>query len=336
MDSYKDLFMRDTLSDTGAIPSVERDVCHSPDIIPAGTQPFQNPLTLIYDDWNNDLGGDIVQGYYNYIYVRGQNLASNAATGDVYLYYSPSSILLSPQDWKGNSIGDTNPKFTATTHGERVLGDHPFLWNAPPQPDGWHYCLISRVVTQEHPNEIPDSFSSSGEFVDWVRNNPAIAWRNIFIQEPDSLPTKTYLFKFSNMDNFQEKYAIRAECKNMPSGTVVSLVCGSLGPCPPINVKQVLSGSPIEYIYIESILPPNFDGDLTVTIQIQNGEWPSGGEVNPSCLKVVGGDSLCEEQLKNHKLLAKYARHPSCFGLTSADTSEESLVLMGDSRVVFK
>ncbi|MFV1974512.1 MAG: hypothetical protein ACC651_02125 [Candidatus Scalindua sp.] len=336
---YDDLFMRDSLNDMGTIPSPDRSVCYSPDIIPVGKGPLANPLALIENDWNRQVGQDILQGYNNYIYARGKNLAPNKAEGNIYLYYAPSSILLRPQDWKYNSIPSSakdQPVFKAEIHGQRVLADNTFLWQAPPQPSGWHYCLISQVVTDAHPNKIPDSFQSSGAFVDWVRNNPAIAWRNIFIQKPDTQPSKTYLYNFGNLDSFDEKYGIRAACYGLPAKTKVSLSCGATGPYPQINVTQNLQGEAEEFVYTESILSPDFEGKLVVTITLPKGTpWPKGATVKISCLKIVGGSQLKAAQQHNHQLLALHAQPASFFKLTKQHTQAEQLVQLGDAQIIF-
>jgi len=340
MGGYNDLFMRDTMDDQGFIPSSDRCLCLSPDIVPVGTQPLAEPLDLIQNDWDRDASREILQGSYNYIYVRGTNKAPNVAEGEVYLYNAPSSILLRPQDWRYNSLpssGGAQPKFSAKIHSERVLGDNTFLWNAPQQPRGWHYCLVAQVVTEKHPNPIPDDFNSSGGFVNWVRNNPAIAWRNVFIQKSGTTPTTTYLFTFANMDGFEEKYAVMAKCLKMPKGTVVNLACGATGPYPQINATKVLAGDEVDFLYTESTLPAHFEGNLVVSITLPEGAaWPSGASVTPNYMKVVGGENLNDAQMANHEVLALHAQPREAFNLTNEHTSAGQLVVMGDAQVIFE
>src|SRR5688500_7023321 len=104
---YADIYMRDFTGDTGSIPSTTRDsVGTSPDIIPAGTTATPNYQTFFAGNYSGPFNyyQNLQQNLYNYIYVRGYNLFAGAQSGKIYLYYAPSSLLLTPSIWANNLI----------------------------------------------------------------------------------------------------------------------------------------------------------------------------------------------------------------------------------------
>ncbi|GAA4363944.1 hypothetical protein GCM10023185_33030 [Hymenobacter saemangeumensis] len=160
-------------------------MCFSPDIIPLGTQ------NLNWTQANNtyggpDLGQNVVGGQVNNIYVRAKNLNAGVASASVSLYYSLSSLLLTPSSWTqlmlpGTSVnlvdGQNNTNIAAQTV---ALVQAPLLVSAlPVPPPGQHYCLIAVANNNNVPATLPQSFPSNAAFCQWVRMNPFVAWRNI-------------------------------------------------------------------------------------------------------------------------------------------------------------
>jgi hypothetical protein len=87
MANYNDLYMRDALDDTGAIPYIGRTACFSPDIIPAQLNVI-SPSALINSYGTDPTNTNINTQQINNIYVRARNLASGPASGTIGLYYN--------------------------------------------------------------------------------------------------------------------------------------------------------------------------------------------------------------------------------------------------------
>lgn len=199
MPKYDDLYIRATLTDPGNIPRTGMGLSQSPDIIPYGIMPVDNPQTFFTgDNFNKVLSKDIIYNAPNYIYNRGINYAAEARSGDMYCYYCPSNLLLYPSTWRQNvlytSTGVDHVRVTANAANAPFATPEPVVWVAPYPPPNSHFCMISRVVTEQHPNPIPNTGSYS-DFSTWVANNGGIGWRNVTVVaagSPEILFTSAY------------------------------------------------------------------------------------------------------------------------------------------------
>lgn len=185
MPKYDDLYIRATLTDPGNVPRTGMGLSSSPDIIPYGQMPVDNPDTFfVGDNFNKVLSKDLVYGGQNYIYLRGLNLAAGATTGDMYCYYSPSNLVLYPSIWRTNVLytqnGVDHVPVRASTTNAGFAPDTPLLWTPALPPPGHHFCMISRVTTAQHPNPIPNTGGFS-DFAQWVAGNGGIGWRNVTV-----------------------------------------------------------------------------------------------------------------------------------------------------------
>ena len=187
MPKYTDMYIRATLTDPGNIPRTNMGLSASPDIIPYGIMPVNTPDQFFTgDNFNKILSKDIQYDADNYIYARGINYAAGAQTGQMYVYYAPSSLLLYPSTWRQNvlynSAGDRdNVDVAAASANAPFAVGQPLVWRKVPYPPpNSHYCMISRVVTAQNPNPIPNTGSYS-DFATWVANNGGIGWRNVTV-----------------------------------------------------------------------------------------------------------------------------------------------------------
>lgn len=132
----------------------------------------------------------------NYVYVRVTNNSCETSTGNdkLKLYWAKAGTSLAwPQHWNG-SLFMTDP----ITGQNILMGDEigtllipqieigetkiiKFTWNVPdPQdyqninPQPWHFCLLSRIVSPDDPMTFPEGNSIPTN----VLNNNNIAWRN--------------------------------------------------------------------------------------------------------------------------------------------------------------
>lgn len=277
---YNDLYVRDNFSDTGTYPSTGNP-CQSPDIIP-----YQNG-TLSWATANStyngpDQGMSIINGGVNNIYVRAKNLNTVAGSGTANLYYANASLFLLPNTWTqiysaggAGSLsfvdGSGNPSIAA---GGIALSNPSFLLTG--LPPGPHYCLIAVVQTAAHPVAIPASFPTNGAFVQWVQNNPAVGWRNIFYQSNTSTQL-VRTFNFASVNPTSAYFHFRILGRGFATGTGINAQCTDQS-CP-INQNMTLpapdpNGNQITGF--DASIPGNFSGNLVITATSPSGSFPAG------------------------------------------------------------
>ena len=227
-ETWDDVLIRSNFSDSGKIPT-SGSASHSPDIIPWGTELIDNPAAYLTtdDNWGKDLGKSVYQNRGNFLYMRGFNMYDGKRDGRFYLYYAPCGVLQFPGIWKKNqmktSSGSKYIKFSAPGKNTRVATDQPFSW-IPETVEG-HYCLIGRVWTKEHPNEIPDIYKIS-DFTAYILKNPNMAWRNVSMVSTD-LPTHTVTVPYAQGNEAHDMdLGIEWE-KVTPNKTWISFSCGT-------------------------------------------------------------------------------------------------------------
>jgi hypothetical protein len=277
---YDDLFMRANLSDVGQVPGVG-NACTSPDIIPFGSLPYSgDPNTFFAGNYTSDVGQNVLAGEQNYIYVRAKNLASAADTGQVWLYWSKASLLNWPSVWSGNALkteqGSTSVEISAAQDGQVAVGQAPFVWS-PAQISDDHYCMISRVVTANNPNPVPDD-GTIDDFTKYVLNNRGVGWRNVTLVRGDT-PSWQVPVNLRVTDACQ--LLIQVETTNVPLGCAVQFACGIEGPNPPLILAPTqITTSPNQTVGIWSQLPQGFSADITVSFWLNsNPALPSGAQV---------------------------------------------------------
>jgi len=274
MAMYNDLMVRDSLSDTGQVPYQNyNEWC--PDIIPK-VQPLPpgTALQTLIDTYSSDIGENLEKGQINYIYLRAKNLASTLQSGSINLYYTDESTFIFPRQWKDNKIGTIN---VSSQPNAVAANAEPLMWTPPPErQDG--YCLIAQVVTDNHPNPIPD-FDTSDEWWAWVHGNAAIANRNVKLV--DNIPDTGTQWKLQllNPDPVAHTHAIEAECHNCPIGSTVSIFCPSTLPSPQIDVTQTIRNSTLANVVAMSDLPANFLDDFVVSFQPPGDKKPIGATI---------------------------------------------------------
>lgn len=286
MAQYNDLFMRDNMNDSGQVPDPERVFWTSPDIIPWGTVQATSSQLQGFQQWSQQWNVSLSSGQINYIYVRACNLWNGAETGQVTLYWAPSSLLLNSPQWIGNQLLTASAggacNLSAAAKNQVAVGSAPFQWNPPQPQNNYHYCLIAIVGTPNHAAPMPPQggFSSSADFAAWVLGNPAVAQRNVTIVNYPPPPSWQQTQNFANLDSSAEQYLFNVDIGSLPAGSSVSFSCSAPGPQPQINasgtVPQGNSGS--YYVSQVTTLPALFAASLVVTLNVaQGGSVPSGG-----------------------------------------------------------
>jgi hypothetical protein len=189
MTQWNDFLLRTTLDDNGSLP--RQWGWQTPDIIAVGLAPSPNPSSYTTSSsYATDPGGSPVYNATNYIYLRAQNLYSGANEGTAFLYCSTSELINYPSVWEGNPIGNPNGlAITSSSLGQIVMPASAFVWpQTPPQPAGFHYCLIAWIKTKAH-GTLPSGDAIS-DFAAFVTQNGNWAQRNIAIVDINA-PTFT-------------------------------------------------------------------------------------------------------------------------------------------------
>ena len=184
-----DLFIRDFVGDTG--DSGPQALSQSPDII-VRESPAADPAVR-YGPGNPAASGILpanVQGVGDhYVYVRVSNRgAMNACNVKARVYWSETSTLADPTSW--NLIGETTAwhagGLSHTTDnvlaGETLAVSEPIVWHgAGVDPGPGHYCFIAIAESALDPLPTPTSLGDYDAFVQFVRDNNNVAWRNFNI-----------------------------------------------------------------------------------------------------------------------------------------------------------
>lgn len=274
---YTDVYIRDSVDDTGITPRTTPFPWKSPDIIPFGVIGCGDISQLI-DDYDNPSESDYkpVEGdQYNYIYVRVKNLDSKPQSGTVYLFYAGyGSLLLTPNTWKNNPIssdGINSPNFTNLSPGGIYIAG--FKWNPSIAPIGSpHSCLIAYVETPDDPVTIPGTFSSNTQFEAWVSSNPNVAWRNVDLQNNKPQKPINEVLQFNNASSNSSKLAIWVDVDNFIPGTTISVVSsdntGTPLQDPPISESVTVGSTGLANIVSGNDFPPSYQGFVNVTITL--------------------------------------------------------------------
>jgi hypothetical protein len=333
MTAYLDLFMRDSLTDTATIPSPSGTPYWSPDIIPH-TQ-VANPQTSFGTaaSYTTAPAQDIEYGQYNYIYLRGKNTATTAKSGNLQLYWSKSSLVMTPTTWTGQGLQTaaeaTTVPLTSIAGAGIAVGGVPFVWNAPTN-EAYSYCLIATLSTTEHPVSTTLPHNTWNGFVSWVRNNPNVAWRNLHIV--NNLPDPNYarLYVVQNTTSQDAVMAFSTALTNFPVGTEVTQVCA------PLNINKTSTTTSTNTTIVSSAsVPTGFDGSLQVTVTLPaGGTWPSNGTVVTTSYV---GTSSANDVLNLMEFAAPLDQHPpvnlEAYGIPAATGR---LVEIGNNTVAVR
>jgi len=234
---YNDVYMRNHLGDTGQTPS-SGAWTRSPDIIPNGTALIQDPVTTLTKTYNSDIGKPTSLSNQNYFYVRGKNLSPGPKTAKFELYYCPRHLFLFPSLWTKNQLltsdGQTQVSASAPAANDIIVPDQPFT-NIPIHQE--HHCLIGRVITDEHPNPLPDNVTDNNALAAYILDNPSMSWRNVVLVQQD-IPTFTNSF-FLNVGDADCRVLLGLRCNNITPGSSVAFSCGTPIPSGPDKGKLI-------------------------------------------------------------------------------------------------
>jgi thermolysin len=182
-----DIYVRDSLTDTGVIPSIGT-LYLSPDVITRSAA-VASPQTAFADLANGDLGQPVEIGQPNYVYVRLQNRGAEAGDVTVRVYWTDPGSFANPSVW--HLVGTTQAN--AVDPGSmRVAG--PITWAADNLPPEGHFCLVTELDDPLDPAPDKNLITTGDQYVRYISQSNNYAWRNIEVQ--DAIPGGVIDFKF--------------------------------------------------------------------------------------------------------------------------------------------
>lgn len=291
MSVYTDLFLRANLQDTGSIPATGTP-SSSPDIIPYGTAPVNDPGKFFSDNYGSDVGQNLLANAQNYIYVRSKNLGTVAEAGTVSLYYAKASLLLYPSLWQNNILQTSNGLTAVPISAPKANGiavtTNPFTWQ-PQMISGDHYCMIGQIVTPNNPNPIPPT-GGIQDFAAWITNNRGMGWRNVAIVDNGS-PTFVQSVQY-DQGNLSGAMSVLITCTNVPVGASVAFSAGTPGPVPLVNLPPTQVTNAGSFVVgVSTNIPANWSSELTYSYW-GNGTTPlPGWSIAMSVIYIVPSDN---------------------------------------------
>jgi len=217
--SFADLFIRDSLQDSGQEPLANGGISCSPDI-----NHFRNQLAAPQASLcsgaainQDNLFDNIEYGQTNYIYARLQNRGYSASAANVDIYWAKPSTLPTPGSWK--LIGTIS---APTVNPGEFKASGPLLWSTVPAVG--HYCFIAVLGNTQDPKPDLSSISTVDDFYNYIRQNNNVTWKNFDVY--DLFADSYYRFDFSiqGWPRISYKSDLEIEFRQLPSAIKLELV----------------------------------------------------------------------------------------------------------------
>lgn len=275
MPTFNGLLLRDSLQDTGVVPSPEYPY-YSPDLICHAQVADPKSYFSTPDSYGSDPNQPVQTGSaVNFLYVRSKNLSGSARSGYISVYRATASLFLSPSIWKNNRLSTRSGQNYVTLDtlqpGQVGVGNDYFLLSGLRTN---LFCLVG--VASDSPNPaIPDGFATYGDYILWARQNRNICGRNLTLAH--DFPDRQYerLDEFSNPENQDVPTLFMATASdNLPSGTTFGVVCA------PLNVNKSQRVDDGRVLTASGMSPGGFNGTVTTYCSLPPGQpWPRGASI---------------------------------------------------------
>ncbi len=206
-----DVYIRDSLTDTGVEPYTGFPLYSSPDII-IRKMPVDNPQ-IEFMDMTVDPGGDnVVIESNNYIYIRVHNKGKINSDIHVKVYFAPLTGSCAPNLWE--YIGQID--FYDILPNQDAVSD-ALIWESVPDPgDTDHFCIIASIEGFRDPHPDPSGITNAIEYMDFIRDHNNICYRNIVFE--NVLTDTIYRIKFiiPGFKDAKEKFGFRLIREDFP------------------------------------------------------------------------------------------------------------------------
>ncbi|WP_306951010.1 hypothetical protein [Streptomyces sp. B4I13] len=221
---------------------------------------------------NKDYGQSLSIGESNYLYARGTNTSSSQKSGTLHLYYAPAGLLVYPSNWVELPLETRvlGAPVSAPPNGTFVTRS-PYLWDRvpPPPPGSSHYCLVSRLATDAHPNPLPDVLQIQ-DFAQFIASNRGMAWRNL-TQVTDPNPPQIERSVLYEQGDLEHMVYVLIRAENIPIGCEIEFHCGSEGPQPLLSLPRTTVTNASSFVAgVYSMIPAGFSSYITYNL------WTNG------------------------------------------------------------
>lgn len=217
-----DVYVRDEVGDTGAIPWPGA-ISSSPDVI---VQPGPVAGQATFGEGSgtensNSLGSKVEFGQDNFVYVRVRNRGGSPASNvTATVYWSPPATLVTPNLW--NLVGST---VIANVPVGDVLTVAPAIqWPSAQVPPTGHYCFVAVLDHPSDPAPPTPTTMSWNDYLDLVRANNNITWRNFNVvnEIPPSGTPSGFPFMISGPWGRPEPFEFEIE-RRLPRDAVLAI-----------------------------------------------------------------------------------------------------------------
>lgn len=207
-----DIYVRDSLSDVGTIPSIGT-LYRSPDIITRTAQ-VADPATTLGDMTKDDLAENVEAGQNNYVYIRLQNRGSVAGDVTVNLYWSSPSTFATPSSW--NLIGTAY--VNNVQPGSVKIAE--IIWHAADIPSVGHFCIVAELDDPSDPAPDKTLITTGAMYSKFIAESNNFAWKNIQVVDilPAGLTDMEFLIRGGSEDEHAE---IRFDLQDLPDESEV-------------------------------------------------------------------------------------------------------------------
>ncbi|MDQ7793066.1 MAG: M4 family metallopeptidase [bacterium] len=214
-----DIYVRDSLADTGAEPYPGGYLWASPDII--NRQALSaDPIADFSNMANGSLWQNVEYGQDNYIYLRLQNRGSHGGDCTAAVYFSAATTFGTPSSWTFiGSLAETG----ITPGSVRIAG--PLTFPAGLIPGPGHYCMIAVVTSPADPAPDHTLISSVSSYLEYVRNTNNIAYRNMDVVDLVANSAMPLSVSVQGLGDRLEPFDLRLDLSAVPPGLKVR-ICG--------------------------------------------------------------------------------------------------------------
>ena len=207
-----DIYIRDSLSDVGTVPSIGT-LYRSPDII-TRAQPVANPDVDLSDMSKDNLSDEVETGHDNYVYVRLQNRGS--IPGDIFLnlYWSSPSTFSTPSSW--NPIGSAQI-YNVQPGMVRIA---EITWRKEDLPPAGHICIVAELDDTTDPAPDKTLITTGEMYTKFIAESNNFAWKNVQVVFvlPAGLTDMEFLIRGGSEDEDAE---IRFGIQDIPNDSEV-------------------------------------------------------------------------------------------------------------------
>ena len=221
--NYTGILVRASLEDNGKIPR-SGPLQESPDTIPFGSVPVDDPQQLFKDSYDENVSKPLVADQKNVIYVRGKNGGDFAQAGEVYVYWANEDDLNNPTKWKQNqlltTLGRASEDLPPIEEDEIAVTENPFEWSPDAELAGQSVAVIGVIATNERPNPVP-GLRSPINFDRWISEQGGVGALQATVEAPpEPSPTLGTSGQY-DLGNEAGTVTFRLRTKNIPIGSTV-------------------------------------------------------------------------------------------------------------------